>query len=80
MGTIYPGVAEIVRHERALAKRAPRWTEGPRIAAIAPFLARKLHTDWTGLILRRKGDQPGTNLAVVAEQVMLEHWTKANPA
>lgn len=79
MGTIYPGVAEIVRHERALAKRAPRWADGPRVAAIAPFLARKLHTDWTGLILRRKGDQPGTNLAVVAEQVMLEHRTKAKP-
>lgn len=78
-GTIFPGIAEIVRHERALAKRAPRWTESARVQAIAGVIGRKAQMDWYGLIQRRKGDQPGTSLVLVAEQVMLEHWTKANP-
>lgn len=78
-GTIFPGIAEIMRHERALARKAQGWALNARVQAVAPFLGRKQHTDWNALILRRKGEQPGTNLAVVAAEVMLAHWTKANP-
>lgn len=79
IGTLFPGIAEIYRHERALAKRAPRWDESRRVQAIPAFLGSKAQIDWYGLIQRRKGDQPGTSLALVAEQIMLEHWTKAHP-
>lgn len=76
-GTIFPGIAEIVRHERALAKHAPRWAQSARVQSIAPFLGRKMQIDWYGLIMRTKGEQPGTNMALVSEQVMLGAWMQA---
>lgn len=78
-GTLFPGIAEIVRHERALAQRAPRWAEGQRVQAIAPFLASKQQMDWYGLVMRAKGDTPGTNTHVISGQVMLQHWTAKHP-
>lgn len=78
-GTLFPGIAEIVRHERSLAQRAPRWSEGPRVQAIASFLASKQQMDWYGLVMRAKGDAPGTNTHVVSGQVLLKHWTAKHP-
>lgn len=76
-GTIFPGVAEIVRHERALAKHAARWADSPRVQSIATVLGRKQQIDWYGLIQRAKGEQPGINLALVSEQVLLAAWMQA---
>ncbi|KPF76754.1 hypothetical protein IP68_02345 [Blastomonas sp. AAP25] len=78
-GTLFPGIAELVRHERALAQRAPCWAEGPRVQAIAPFLASKQQMDWYGLVMRAKGDTPGTNTHVISGQVLLQHWTAKHP-
>lgn len=78
-GTLFPGIAEIVRHERAVAQRAPRWSEGARVQAIAPFLASREQMDWYGLVMRAKGDAPGTNTHVVSGQVLLKHWTAKHP-
>ncbi len=77
-GTIFPGVAEIVRHERALAKHAPRWADSSRVQSIASVLGRKQQIDWYGLIQRAKGEQPGINLALVSEQVLLAAWMQAS--
>lgn len=76
-GTIFPGVAEIVRHERALAKHSPRWADSQRVQSIAAVLGRKQQIDWYGLIQRAKGEQPGINLALVSEQVLLAAWMQA---
>ena len=78
-GTLFPGVVEIVRHERGVAQRAPRWAEGPRVQAIAPFLASRQQMDWYGLVMRAKGEEPGTNLHVISGQVLLQHWTVKHP-
>lgn len=78
-GTLFPGIAEIARHERALAQRSGRWAEGTRVQAIAPFLASRQQMDWYGLVMRSKGEQPGTNTHVVAGQVLLQHWTAKHP-
>lgn len=58
---------------------APRWAEGQRVQAIAPFLASRQQMDWYGLVMRAKGDAPGTNTHVVAGQVLLQHWTAKHP-
>lgn len=78
-GTLFPGIAEIVRHERGVAQRAPKWAEGPRVQAIAPFLASRQQMDWYGLVMRAKGDTPGTNTHVISAQVLLQHWTAKHP-
>lgn len=78
-GTLFPGIVEIVRHERGVAKRAPRWAEGHRVQAIAPFLASRQQMDWYGLVMRAKGDNPGTNTHVISAQVLLQQWTAKHP-
>lgn len=78
-GTLFPGIVEIVRHERAVAQRAPRWAEGQRVQAIAPFLASRQQMDWYGLVMRAKGDSPGTNTHVVSAQVLMQHWSAKHP-
>ena len=62
-----------------MAQRTPRWAESARVNAIAPFLATRKQMDWYGLVMRTKGDQPGTNTHAVAAQVMLGAWGKAHP-
>lgn len=47
--------------------------------AIAPFLASRQQMDWYGLVMRAKGDTPGTNTHVISGQVLLQHWTTKHP-
>lgn len=77
IGTIFPGIAEIARHEVRRWKgkgSATPWTESHRCGMVIDLLKGRTQDQWFRDVYFAKAQEPGTNLSVVTGSMFLDLW------